>query len=270
MADRFQSLSDSIGRSRRGYSIVLGTAFVLGTIAAVAFAERPGTHSLYPNLNNAPPGYVGALQLNRGPALAGYFQPVEINAPPWLLFAWADQGQFSEFRQAPVTLGLQVAPVYRFKVTGIPGNETAAVYPTIEVIDRLYPPPGQEAKFPIPIEITIEDLRLALSGQFVTRVIYVEDPDQALPIVSDKNRPQWFDAGPTANPLDEADKLGRPVAILRIGGRQPDERQGPDAQFLYGCPPLLIFGRPTPSQPGESAPLGADTFQARRQPALRR
>ncbi len=172
-------------------------------------AQAPGTHSLYPHVNHAVPGQIGRLQLNRGPAVNSYVQPIEIKAAPWLMIAWADHGDFSPFRPAPVTLGLLVSPVYRFKVMGIPGNETATVYPTIEVIDRLYPPPGQAAKHPIPIEITVEDLRLALAGQFVTRVIYVEDPDQALPYVSDPDRP-WYDAGSTSNPLNEADKLGRP------------------------------------------------------------
>ncbi len=209
--------------------------------ATVASAQAPGTHSLYPHVNHAVPGQIGRLQLNRGPAVNSYVQPIEIKAAPWLMIAWADHGDFSPFRPAPVTLGLLVSPVYRFKVMGIPGNETATVYPTIEVIDRLYPPPGQAAKHPIPIEITVEDLRLALAGQFVTRVIYVEDPDQALPYVSDPDRPSWYDAGSTSNPLNEADKLGRPVAILRIGGRQPDDRNGPDMAFLHGCPPLVVY-----------------------------
>jgi hypothetical protein len=224
--------------------IITPSLLALAVLATttVASAQAPGTHSLYPHVNHAAPGQIGRLQLNRGPAVNGYVQPIEIKAAPWLLMAWADQGTFSEFRPAPLTLGLIVAPVYRFKVMGIPGNETATVYPTIEVIDRLYPPPGQAAKHPIPIEITVEDLRLALAGQFVTRVIYVEDPDQALPYVADPDRPAWFDAGSTSNPLNEADKLGRPVAILRIGGRQPDDRMGPDMAFLHGCPPLVIYG----------------------------
>lgn len=243
------------------FRLSLPFLFAILAASSVAWSQAPGTHSLYPNLNNAPAGYVGRLQLNRGPALNGYYQPIEIKAAPWLMIAWADQGGFSQFRQAPVTLGLLVAPVYRFQVTGLPGNETAAIYPTIEVIDRLYPPPGQAAKHPIPIEITAEDLRLALSGQFVTRVIYVEDPDQALPYVSDPNRPAWYDAGSTANPLNEADKLGRPVAILRIGGRQPDERTGPDHKFMYGCPPLIVYQQLNAPQQEQVPAAAPETIQ---------
>ena len=225
-------------------------AFFAGVAAVICLlmttrlsAQSPDLHSLYPNPNYAPGGTVGQLQRIR-PEVAACdgFQPVKIVGPSWLLVAWADAGDFVNLHQAPLTLGLKLAPVYRFKVMGLPGNESAEIYPSIEVIDRLHPPAGQEAKFPIPIEITAEDLRLALGGQFVTRVIYVEDPDQALPFVSEPDKTPWFDAGKKANALEEADRLGRPVAILRIGGRQPDPVRGPDPQFLGGCPPLLIYG----------------------------
>jgi len=41
------------------------------------------------------------------------------------------------------------------------------------------------------------------------------------------------------DPLEVADRLGRPVAIVRLGGRLPDA-MGPDQRFLYGSPPVLI------------------------------
>ena len=74
-----------------------------------------------------------------------------------------------------------VGHVYRLKVTNIPFHEGQEVFPSIEVINRLYPPQGMEAKFPIPIELTREELEMAMRGQFVIRVIYLEDPRTALP-----------------------------------------------------------------------------------------
>ena len=56
----------------------------------------------------------------------------------------------------------------------------------------------------------------------MTRVIYVEDPQQALPVARKANDEQpWIEAPPGEDPLVAADRLGRPVAILRIGGRVP-------------------------------------------------
>jgi len=41
--------------------------------------------------------------------------------------------------------------------------------------------------------------------------------------------------------LIEADALGRPVAILRLGGRVPDQTRAIDPGFLFGCPPFQQF-----------------------------
>jgi hypothetical protein len=65
-------------------------------------------------------------------------------------------------------------------------------------------------------------LELAARGAFVTRVIYIEDPHQALPVARKANDEQpWFEAAAGEDPLIAADRQGRPVAILRIGGRVP-------------------------------------------------
>ena len=91
----------------------------------------------------------------------------------------ADGADFYAPAPGPLGAGMLIGSVYRVKVTNIAGHEGLEVYPTIEVIDRLYPPIGQETRFPIPIDITQEELELALSGRFVTRVIYLEDPEHA-------------------------------------------------------------------------------------------
>jgi hypothetical protein len=66
-------------------------------------------------------------------------------------------------------------------------------------------------------------LDLAARGAFVTRVIYIEDPHQALPVARQANDEQpWFEAAASEDPLIAADRQGRPVAILRIGGRVPN------------------------------------------------
>ena len=96
-------------------------------------------------------------------------------------------------------------------------------------------------------ELTEEDLKLALSGRFVTRVIYIEDPLSALPVNENPREQRWFDAGAGADPLLTADTLGRPVAILRMGGRIPRHDLAED-DLIKGNPPLLYFHpqRPEP------------------------
>jgi hypothetical protein len=152
-----------------------------------------------------------------------------------------------------------IAPVYRLRVTRIPMHEGQEIYPTIEVIDRLYPPVGQAPRFAVPIELTQEDLELALAGNYVTRVIYLEDPEHVLPACPGGccKEQAWFDAGPGSNPVEMADRLGRPMAILRIGGRVPDSRTGPDSQFLGHCPPFIPLPGCLPLKPLDREPVPA-------------
>ncbi len=189
-----------------------------------------------------PPGAIGSRQLLRGGALPGYFQPVEIKAPAGALVSLAAMGQFDAAEKAPVTVGMLIGSVYRLRVTNIPQHPGMEVFPTVEVIDRLYAPTGRAPKFPIPIELSLADLRLALDGKFVTRVIYLEDPRTALPVAEDSKGQSWFEAGPGHDPLAMADSLGRPVAIIRLGARLPSGT-GLDDQFLFGCPPFVKYAR---------------------------
>jgi hypothetical protein len=172
--------------------------------------------------------------------LSGYFQPVEIRAPEGVLISTAEAGAFQTPRPSPVPLGMQVGTVYRLRVTHIPNRPGAEVYPTIEIIDRLYPPPGEALRFPIPIVLTQTELNLALEGNFVTRVIYLEDAERAFPHKQPPGEQFWFEAPEGDNPLEVADRLGRPVAILRMGGRVPGAA-GPSPRFLFGSPPVRHF-----------------------------
>jgi hypothetical protein len=166
---------------------------------------------------------------------------VEIKAPAGALISLAVGQAFGEPRPNPVKAGMLIGQVYRIRVTNLPLNPGQEVFPSIEVIDRLYPPAGQELRFPIPIELTREDLELALSGKFVTRVIYLEDPMQALPVPLGDKPQNWFELAPGRDPLAAADALGRPVAILRLGARLPGADQSPDANFFFGGPPLVEY-----------------------------
>ncbi len=197
-----------------------------------------------------PPGAIGRQRLMRGGPLSGYCQPVEIRAPAGARIAPAVEGSFAEPQPDRLLVGLQIGPVYRFRVTDIPEHPGVEVFPTVEMVDRLYPPQGQSLKFPVPVDLTQQELQVAAEGQFVTRVIYVEDPQLAIPIAEKTPSPtRWIDVRAGGDPLVTADSLGRPIAILRMGGRVPEPDRIDDA-FLYCSPPLMVYDaalRPAPS-----------------------
>lgn len=193
-----------------------------------------------------PPGQVGGLRTLQAPygtpVDETFFQPVKILADDDTLVAPAADGQFMPLMPAPQIFGLSVGKVYRFRVTGIRLYPGVEVFPTIEVVDRTHPPAGEETKYPILIELAYEDLVLAAQGKYVTRVIYLEDPNTALPVVQTEEMGQgYYEVTPGSDPLAVADVLGRPVAILRIGGRGPNIQEEMDMEFLYDCPPFLHY-----------------------------
>jgi hypothetical protein len=212
--------------------------------ASPVSAQKWTGHGLYGP--NEPPGAIGQRQLLGSKHRRGHTQPVRIDAPKTTRVAPAFAGTFSAGNQGQLLVGLQIGKVYRFEVTEVRGDYV--VYPTIELIDRLYPPQGSKQRFPIPVELTEKELRMAAAGDFVTRVIYVEDPDTALPYAKGRGGEQnYFEVFPDQDPVEAAFGMGRPVAILRMGSRVP-ERNGDHSNFTFGSPTVQLYSAP-PAQP---------------------
>ncbi len=231
----------------------MAVVLCLGVVGPLA-AQQPPVH--YWHHGSMPPGAIGGVQLHRGGPLPGFFQPVRIEGPRGVTVAPAQQGGFAEAHAAPATFGLLIGQVYRIRVMNVPNLPGREVFPTIEVVDRLYAPPGREAQFPIVVQLTLDDLRMALDGKFVTRVIYLEDPNWSIPYKQDPRGQSWFEVGPGKDPLAVADQLGRPVAILRMGARLPTDGTMDNGQFLFGSPPLVHY-EPAESTPDSPAPQPA-------------
>jgi hypothetical protein len=196
---------------------------------------------------------------------AGYYQPVEIQLPRGTELSLANNGMFEPPQAAPMKVGMMIGQVYRLRVTNIPFRPGQEIYPTIELINRLYPPPGRETRFPIPIQITREELEMALRGQYIVRVVYLEDPKAALPQQQDPERQRYFDVGPGDDPLHTADRLGRPMAIVRLGSRTPDIDPS-TGQFTFNSPPWMRYPEiqepePVPNKVGEDLDAEAAAYQ---------
>jgi hypothetical protein len=192
-----------------------------------------------------PPGALGAARLaGRGP-VAGYYQPVAISGPEDTEFALAYSGAFLDGTPR-LTAGLLVGGVYRFRITKIPGAPGAELYPTIEVIDRTYPPPGLATSYPIQLVLDEEDFRAALNGQLVTRVIYLEDPQTATPEVQTQETTRPMDVTQFDDPMDVADRFGKPVAVVRIGSVAPPRSMELMPGFFFGYPTWTPIYQPEP------------------------
>jgi len=235
----------SLRISRRGL-MMMASAALLSPATAAGPADYLGTGGTHrPLTGNMPPGAVGQARLSgRGPApVAGYFQPVRMTGPGSVHFALSHSGAFVQAEPA-IHAGLMIGAIYRFRITRIPLAEGAELYPTIEVIDRTYPPQGLAWKYPIEIRLDQEDLDAALAGQMVTRVIYLEDPQTATPMLQTPETRRPMEISSHQDPLEVADRLGRPVAIVRIGSVTPPGAFELMPRFLFGDPPWVPANQP--------------------------
>ncbi len=215
--------------------------WAVASLAVTATAQSPLGRTPMVPLHRADmvPGAVGQGQLLRGGPLPGYFQPVSLQAPQGAHIAiWAGD-RYVPFDGSTPLVGMLIGQVYRLKITRIPGKPGAELYPTLELVNRLYPPPGLERKYPVPIVFSQEELEMALEGYFVTRVVYLENPNEALPVRDRKGEQRVVEVGHGEDPLQTADVLGRPVAIVRLGSRIPTRNELDP--FGYGAPPYQVL-----------------------------
>jgi len=244
--------------------IIAGLAAVLLAIAACAecpaqsydysLPPRAGRHT--PLHHRALPGQVGRWNLIAKPTLTGYFQPVQVVLPSTgevTFYSLEHPGQHR--LPAPAQAGMLIGAVYRLRVGSMPEYPGVELFPTIEVTDRLHPPCGREFEFPIPVEITAEEIAAAQGDQMVTKVVYLEQPQWAVMLPVDPGQTRNLDLPNSQNLLDAADQLGRPVAILRLGGRTPDPHNPYDD--LLGPPPPIRFAPAAATPPGTEPPSAA-------------
>jgi uncharacterized repeat protein (TIGR01451 family) len=148
---------------------------------------------------------------------------------------------------APVTVGLRPGYVHRVELINPPGHPGVRLFPTLEVRGTLFLPPQLRASnYPAAIVFTPEEIERALHGVLLTKVIYLEDPEKALPVASTVDRPLELDAGTGLDPVAEAKEHGRPMIVVRLGSRQLDAAEM-TKQTLPGL--ILLPGEPRLDQP---------------------
>ena len=216
------------------------------------YLSSTGRHRLL--TGDMPPGYVGQARLAGRGFVNGYYQPVAVTGPKGTRFALTRNGRYEEGTEL-LQAGFLVGSVYRFQITRIPQMEGAELYPTLEVIDRTYPPAGLATRYPIVINLDQEDLESALEGKLVTRVIYLEDPQTASPLPQTPITNNPVEVAEYQDALEVADRLGRPVAIVRIGSVAPPRSPALMPRFFFGFPawaPIRVTGESVGDIPAQT------------------
>jgi hypothetical protein len=134
--------------------------------------------------------------------------------------AWDVSGQ-GMFDSSPLVMpgrqNFSQGAIYRLKLTNLPEREGVELYPTLEIAPVTPRTDAYLAHAPIPIQFTDEDLDQVLSGNFVTKVIYLPDPEfQELALAGVETLVSTR-LDPGVDPIVEADRRGSILAILRMG-----------------------------------------------------
>ena len=207
-------------------------------------------HRFYQPLHqNLPAGVAAYWSGAMGKASPPYFQPVKVSLPTEGKVTLYHGPTFTPYELASgQPFAFLVGHVYRIRIAGMPEYPGVELYPSVEVLDRLHPPPGEELNFPIPLEFTEREIEAALDGRLVTKVVFLEQPQLAPP------REQTFpiptpELPSSVNILAEADRVGRPMAIIRLGSRVP-WAGGADAGFFgTGTPVYIPPAAEAPTEP---------------------
>jgi hypothetical protein len=139
---------------------------------------------------------------------------------------------------APGRYNFPQAAIYRLKLSNITGRPGIELYPTIEIAPTLPRTAAFLAHNAIPVQFTEEDFDQVLSGNFVTKVIYLPDPEfQELALAGVETLVSTR-LDPGVDPVVEADRRGAIMAVVRLGNKDL-ETPGSDPQAAAGmgfCP----------------------------------
>jgi hypothetical protein len=230
-------------------------------------AAQVGSSPRYFPLDHREPGKAATWNVAIDPTRHAMPQPVEFQAPEGATISvLAAAGETSH--AAPARGTLLVGRSYRLKISGVAAYPGIDVYPTVEMVDHLHAPAGIEMDFPVPITITEEDVEAAMHDRLVTKVIYLEQSTMAFP-AREIDGPRTMEFSPKDNLMQAADERGRPIAILRMGGRQHDP-QNPQPDF-YGTGGMVpLMGPPAKvERPVATNAEPAGRVRVRRRPAAR-
>jgi uncharacterized repeat protein (TIGR01451 family) len=121
---------------------------------------------------------------------------------------------------APVVVGMRPGYFYRIQLSHLSRHPGVSIYPTLEVRGSLNLPPRMNAAaYPAPVVLTDADIESVLAGNLISKVVYLEHPDRAMPTTTPLDQPIENDLPPGHDLLAEARDRGRPMLILRMGGR---------------------------------------------------
>jgi hypothetical protein len=124
--------------------------------------------------------------------------------------------------------------LYRLKITNILNREGVELYPTLELAYANPRSGAYLAHNSVPVQFTQEDFDQVLTGNFVTKVIYLPDPEFQGPALAGIDTIVSTRLDPGIDPIVEADRRGSILAIIRLGDKDIEMAGGNEVPGMTG------------------------------------
>lgn len=226
-----------------------------GRTAALTGHNLPPAQQLLhpgPGVGGPGPGVLSASSLGGGGGGGssegfGAFGAVRLQAvqvlfdrPQFMNVNWdvSGVGQYdSSPLQVPGRQNFRQGGVYRLKLTNIEGRPGMTLYPTLEIGVASPRTSAYLAHAAIPIQFTEEDFDQVAAANFVTKVIYVPDPEYQELALAGVDTLVSTRLDPGVDPIVEADRRGAILGILRLGNKDLEGLGGDTALAAGALPP---------------------------------
>lgn len=166
-----------------------------------------------------PGGMMGGMMMGGQPS--GNVQ-VKFDRPAGMQVQW-DVAQVGAYDSTPLVVpgrqNFAQGGIFRLKLTSIEGREGVELYPTLEVGPVTSRTAAYLAHSAIPIQFTEEDFDQVSAGNFVTKVIYVPDPEYQELAFAGIDTLVSTRLDPGVDPVVEADRRGSILAVIRMGNK---------------------------------------------------
>ena len=119
----------------------------------------------------------------------------------------------------PATHDFAQGNIYRLKLSNIPGQPGKELFPTLEIAPTAARTQAFLAHSSVPIEFTDNDFDQVFSGNFVTKVVYLPNPEFQGIAMSGVGTLVNTQLQPGVDPIVEASKRGSILAVIRMGNK---------------------------------------------------
>ncbi len=219
---------------------------LLGLFMAATGCQLPFSNNLPPadRIMHPGPGVDGPgpgvmTMGNPPPPTVGSTSQVTFVGPEGMMISWDVYGS-GEFDAEPIVapgrFNFPQGAIYRLKLTNVPGRPGVELYPTLEVGPTMPRTDAYLAHNAIPFQLTEEDFDQVLTGNFVTKVIYLPDAEYQELALAGVETLVSTRLDPGVDPIVEADRRGAILAIIRIGNK---DLEVPGSDEIAGGPGVM-------------------------------